>query len=79
MLSTLGKNIGIAVEIVSSHLYFSPSQVHPSPDLGTDPAFWFAAQCSRLRFVAWFLLGALGGVAISGSGSRASYTSWLGF
>ncbi|XP_076045031.1 uncharacterized protein LOC143027584 [Oratosquilla oratoria] len=51
MLSSLGENIEIVVEIVTSHVFLSPCMVHPTPSLANQPEAWYAAQQQRLRWL----------------------------
>ncbi|CAL4092486.1 unnamed protein product, partial [Meganyctiphanes norvegica] len=51
MLSFLGENIDITVEILTSHVFLSPCVVHPSTDLHSDCQTWFANQQSKLRWL----------------------------
>ncbi|KAK7080941.1 hypothetical protein SK128_005712 [Halocaridina rubra] len=51
MLSTLGENIEVAVEILTSHVFLSPCMIHPGPDLRMNPDSWFESQLGRLRWL----------------------------
>lgn len=51
MLSSLGENVDITVEILTSHIFLSPCVVHPSTDLHSDSQLWFANQQAKLRWL----------------------------
>ncbi|KAK3875955.1 hypothetical protein Pcinc_019210 [Petrolisthes cinctipes] len=51
MLSSLGENVDIAVDILASHVFLAPCLVHSGPDLNLSLNEWFSAQQARLRWL----------------------------